>query len=184
MLHVSARLYADSLHTCDATARRRLRGSEFVLGPHGEFFFPLSVALPTVRPSEFRRVADLVKAAVTIPAAQMPDRAGAVADRLEQWANSRHRTAAREFSGWGKRIQGAQRAFAQAVADGLPAPTIARQTEHLRRIILLDPAILRYVFADEPAPPDWSTFCINFALRNAAANIPHQPTSYFKELYT
>lgn len=183
MLYVDNQIFSDSLRTCTATPYRRLRGADYITGQHARRYWHLATVLPTLKAAEFRMVPDLVNNTVLIPAAPLPRDPADVADRLQRWSNERWRNFQLENSVWGARAAQVQRRFAQVIADHLCTPSVMQKSEYLRRIILLDPAIMKHVFAGHALPADFTDYCIQFALRNVSANEPNQPSFHFKELY-
>ena len=175
MLYISTEIYSDALDVCAATPRRRLHGCDRITGPHGAHIWHLANVLPTITPTQFEHIPALVNAAVIVPAAPMPPAPEIVSDKLVNWANARHRTNMRENALWGASMQRVQRQFAQTLADHLCTPAIMQKAEYLRRIILIDPAILRHVFAAHELPQDFTIYAINFALGNMTANTNHNP---------
>lgn len=175
MLYLTAHNYAGALRLHPQTAqRRRLKGLPFRLGPHGSHWFPLIAALTTTSRHDQKHIHRLVEAS-TLLSEPLPGEPLQMADELLEWVYDNGTPE------WNNRIRAIQRASAQSLAENVNSSEITRSLETIRRLIVIDPAALKYVFANGEAPLDFHNWVLRIALNHVASR-NYQSLDITKEL--
>lgn len=162
MLHITPRLYADSMNLDTATAYRRLKPLAHQVGPRGEHHYPLITALTTTRPKEREHLPALFDAATDMPF-PTPQNAERLADELEIWL----RLDPRNQDAIG-RLKNVRRAYATHLADSVQSSELFRHLNYLQNVLPLDNAVLRYVLiGDKDAfPTNMKNWCLQHAIQH------------------
>lgn len=165
MLHTSAQLFAMSIGCDYQTASKRLRNLPHIKSENGVYLVALARALPILRLKEDVALPAIFHSARSIPAL-LPIDAESIAQSLETWLHQTTKHLSRQ--GALTRLSSVQRAFAQHIADATESSILCRHTEQLRRLLILDDQIARYVILSDAnaMPSNFRKFSIEFALAN------------------
>ncbi|MGJ8611881.1 MAG: hypothetical protein ACSHWY_12340 [Octadecabacter sp.] len=161
MLHITSHAYADALNRSGQTGYRRLVNKLFAKGRNGLHWYSLATALPTTRRSEWPLVPNLIAAASDIDAAPPPTPIAATA--VESWLDNL------PDSGPSQRAAEIRSHFVNTLAHSVKSSELLRHVEYLRKVVILDDAILKYVILgnESDLPPEFDLWAFDYALINS-----------------